>query len=398
MLSITINVKNGARYLARCLNALAKFDDVVVLDNFSTDDTCEIVNSPKYTNVRLFRGEFCGMGRVRNQVASYAKHDWILCVDCDEILHPKLVAELLKMQQNKKFIDNSIYKIRRHNYYDNFCVDGASWGNEQILRLYNRRQTKFMENEVHDSFIMNGMTIRQINVGFMYHFPYDNVAQLIDKMQFYSTLYARQHYLKKRPKLYNIPFRALMMFIKCYILKRGFMYGYEGLTISCYNAMGVFSKYIKLYELGYKREIGLGVGVIENIPQLQNAIEYINQQTLLPHMVFMVIDDAMLDDVYKTVPCMESINNIVAQNLVVPFKIIGSKSQDMATIMHEVTSNDTDLGVILWVPRVNILENSKLLKQCKNAITDAKTAFDVKDVAGVNFCFQLCNKEPWCKK
>ena len=189
MLSITINVKNGAKYLSRCLNALSKFDDVVVLDNYSTDETCEIAS--KYANVRLFQSEFVGMGRVRNQVAGYAKYDWILCVDCDEVLHPELTTKLLQMQRNNEFIDNSIYKIKRYNYYDNFRVDGASWGNDKILRLYNRKQTKFLENEVHDSFIMDGMTIRMIDKGFMYHFPYDTIAGLIDKMQFYSALYVK---------------------------------------------------------------------------------------------------------------------------------------------------------------------------------------------------------------
>ena len=70
MLSIAINVKNGAKHIERCLDALVKFDDVVILDNHSTDATVQLAS--KYPNVRLFVHDFLGMGRVRNLLATYA--------------------------------------------------------------------------------------------------------------------------------------------------------------------------------------------------------------------------------------------------------------------------------------------------------------------------------------
>ena len=63
MISIVINVKNGAKYLERTLNALSRFEDVVLLDNYSSDNTIAIANS--FNNVRVFEHEFCGMGKVR---------------------------------------------------------------------------------------------------------------------------------------------------------------------------------------------------------------------------------------------------------------------------------------------------------------------------------------------
>ena len=42
MLSICINVKNGERYLARTLLSVREFEDVVLLDNYSKDNTVAI--------------------------------------------------------------------------------------------------------------------------------------------------------------------------------------------------------------------------------------------------------------------------------------------------------------------------------------------------------------------
>lgn len=248
MLSIAINVKNGEKYLDKVLSALGQFDDIVLLDNYSTDNTIAIAK--KYSNVRIFEHEFCGMGKVRNMVAGFAKYDWVFFVDSDEVVSQELVNTLLKT----KFEDGYIYRILRYNFYDNFLVNTSSWGNDWILRLYNRNQTRFAENEVHDSFIQNGIKEKKLYGGVIYHFPYESVAQLIDKMQFYSTLYAKQNLAKKKVWLFTVPFRALFMFIKCYVLKRGFIDGYEGFLISSFNAIGVFVKYLKLYELSHKRK------------------------------------------------------------------------------------------------------------------------------------------------
>lgn len=278
MLSICVNVKNGDRFLARSLASLSKFSDVVLLDNYSTDSTLEVAR--QFSNVRIFQCKFEGMGKVRNLVASYARNDWLLFVDCDEVLEPELVDVLLSYN----FQRGNIYSIYRKNYYDGVLLETSSWGNDWIKRLYNRNDTRFAENQVHDNFIDKLPNV-DIKGGSMIHYPYEQVSQLIDKMQFYSALYAKQHHNKKHPTLWLIPFRAFFMFLKCYVLKRGFMSGYEGLVISSYNAIGVFTKYLKLYELDYRKKIAIAVR-FESLAELQKVATYVNEQYLLPEIVF----------------------------------------------------------------------------------------------------------------
>lgn len=362
MLSIAINVKNGATHLEQCLNSLSRFEDVVLLDNYSTDATIAIAK--KYANVRIFTDKFCGMGRLRNQVAGYAKYDWVFFVDSDEVVHPKLADKLLHMQLD----NNCIYTVLRHNFYDNFRVDGCSWGNDWILRLYNRTETQYLESEVHESLNTNGFKVAKIKVGFLYHFPYDNVTQLINKMQLYSTLYAKQHLGKKNPKLGIIPFRAFFMFVKCYILKLGFLYGFAGLAISSYNAIGVFSKYLKLYELANRFGLVLAISFTPKI-NLTRLSDAINLQKLLPVKVLIIVDKT-LADVFVTDQL-----KYLQTSVVVPIEVryIADPISNIVNTITESLAGDDDSNLAAaLIDDFTLLDESGLFLKLKQAFVSNK--------------------------
>ncbi len=366
MLSIAINIKNGEKYLARCLNALSKFEDIVILDNYSTDNTVAIANM--YPNVRLFQAEFNGMGRVRNLLSTYAKYDWLFFIDCDEIVQQQLVDCLLKLN----FADNTIYQVRRHNFYANYYVNSSSWDNDWVSRIYNRRQTQYTETDVHESVITKNFNVNKISTGFVYHFPYDNVSQLIDKMQFYSTLYAKQNFGKKKPRLYSLPLRAMMMFFKCYILKGGFRDGFEGLTISYYNAMGVFSKYIKLYELSYQCKIAIAFNINSyDEGLLNNIVKSINLQTLLPNLAI-ILCEGFITDLQQY-----QFTEYLASKLVVPGEVIFLMGQDGKCVLNNYLSSN-NIEFIAHIEDYHLLDNAKFFKQCKTAILHNKSILKAK--------------------
>lgn len=371
MLSVLINVKNGARHLEKCLDALHKFDDVVLLDNYSTDNTIAIAK--RYPNVRIFTHEFGGMGRMRNLLATYAKYDWVFFVDSDEIVSSDLVDKLLHMQLQ----DGYVYSVLRHNFYANCLLDAASWGNDWVNRIYNRKQTSYSDAEVHESVKTQGLLVERINQGQIYHFPYENIRQLLDKLQFYSTLYAEQNCSKKVAKLYQIPFRTWFMFIKCYILKRGFRHGFEGFVVSVFNAMGVAVKYLKLYELQHKRVLGMVVTLPQNSTEVQKLIKMINAQVLLPHKVFFLTvahgDTSVIPgstrDPHVEIPkhealadFMNEITTIINTNLVVPAALVPT----IADIQKN--ANQIPLDNLVYVENNASLADKRFFKRCKNSI------------------------------
>jgi len=241
-ITVTILTKNSQRYIKECLNALIGFDDIILLDNGSTDNTIQIAQT--FPNVKVIKSKFIGFGPLKNLAISYAKNDWILSVDSDEILSNALREELLTLSLQ----DNTIYAILRDNYYNQKLIQCCGWSNDFVLRLFNKNITKFNNKQVHESIIIEqNMQIKKLKNSFK-HYSFNNTEELIEKMQTYSSLYAKEHKNKKYSSPSKAFFRALFMFLKNYFFQKGFLYGYEGLLIAISNANGVFYKYMKLYE------------------------------------------------------------------------------------------------------------------------------------------------------
>ena len=242
-ISVTILTKNSEKYVADCVNALQGFDEVIVLDNGSSDGTIDIVNS--FSNVRLYESKFIGFGALKNLAASHASNNWILSIDSDEIITKDLSKELLELDLDKK----TVYSILRDNHYKQKLINSSGWGNDWVKRLYNKKNVCFNLNLVHESLDnASSCKVKKLKNTFL-HYTYDSPSELIQKMDYYSELWAQDHLgLKKSSPLIAV-LKALIAFIKSYFLKKGFLQGYEGLLISVNNANNVFFKYVKLYEL-----------------------------------------------------------------------------------------------------------------------------------------------------
>jgi hypothetical protein len=85
----------------------------------------------------------------------------------------------------------------------------------------------------------------------MLHYPYDNLKQFIRKNDFYADLRARELFQKgKKFSVLNLFVNPAGIFVKMYILKKGFLDGLTGLILAMlYSAVYTLMKYIKLWEL-----------------------------------------------------------------------------------------------------------------------------------------------------
>ena len=75
---ITYNEEDNIR---RCLESVTWCDEIVVVDNFSTDNTVEICL--EYTP-KVHQHEWLGYIGQRNLVREMASHTWVLFLDADE--------------------------------------------------------------------------------------------------------------------------------------------------------------------------------------------------------------------------------------------------------------------------------------------------------------------------
>lgn len=242
MISIAIIVKNGEKYLQDCLDALRSFEEIILLDNGSVDKTQMIAS--RFENVKIINHKFIGFGPLKNLAADFTKNDWILSLDCDEILPPELLDEILNITLDEK----CVYRFSRRSYFKNKWIKGCGWHPDKILRLYNKNRTEFNDNQVHESVLVKpGMQAVDLK-GHIKHYPYHSTDELLDKARFYATLYAQQHMGEKRSSPVKAVIRGTAAFLKSYILRGGCRDGYEGFIISYSQGFAAFLKYILLYE------------------------------------------------------------------------------------------------------------------------------------------------------
>lgn len=239
--SVTILTKNSRKYLPQVLDSLRTFDEVLIYDNGSTDDTLEIAKA--YPNVKIVLGIFEGFGPTHNKASSCAKHDWILSVDSDEVVTPEMAREIRETDLN----EDAVYSFPRHNFFNGKFIRWCGWYPDRQYRLYNRLQTRFTDAQVHEAIIISNMQHISLNSPLI-HYSYESIADFLSKMQSYSTLFAEQNKGKKSSSPFKALTHGIFAFIKSFFIKKGFMGGYEGFVISAYNAHTAFYKYLKLYE------------------------------------------------------------------------------------------------------------------------------------------------------
>ncbi len=241
-ISAVVLVKNNENTLSATLQSLRAFDDVVVYDNGSTDQSMEIARS--YPNVNLVEGEFKGFGWTKNHAASFAKNDWVIIVDSDEVVDETLLQTL----QTKSLDDHTVYLLNFKAFYKNIQVKHCGWNDQKIKRLFHKKVTQYNDNDVHEDIITEGLAVEVLE-GNMEHYSYHSMSEFIIKADRYSTLFAKNNVGKRASSPLKAFFNGGYSFIRTYILKRGFLDGYVGLLIAYSHMVTNFYKYLKLYEM-----------------------------------------------------------------------------------------------------------------------------------------------------
>lgn len=103
-LSACLIVRNEAKNIRKCLESLAGFDEIVVLDTGSIDDTPAICRH--FKRVKVFYDVWSDdFSAARNKAIGYCTGNWILSIDADEVLGSfKELQEIVDINRGKRTI------------------------------------------------------------------------------------------------------------------------------------------------------------------------------------------------------------------------------------------------------------------------------------------------------
>lgn len=250
MLSAVVLTKNEEENLKGCLSSLNFCDEIIMIDDFSTDGTLAIAKKAK-TKIfqRKLNGDFSSQ---RNFGLKKARGDWVLFVDADERVSKPLREEIERLMRsiNKGKSRNVAYYIKRRDFW---------WGrelrygetrkvrNKGLIRLVKRNSGQWI-GKVHESYMAKGPVGRLRS--FLDHFPHPRLKDFISEINFYSSLRAKELFLKgKKTNIIEIVLFPSVKFILNYLLYLGFLDGGPGFVYAFMMSFHSFLVRAKLYQL-----------------------------------------------------------------------------------------------------------------------------------------------------
>lgn len=234
---------NEAGQIRDVLESIKWADEIVVVDSFSQDGTVEIARE---YGAKIVSEKFNGFGKLRNAALAASSNDWMLSIDSDERCTPELKAEVQREVQNPQF---DAYMVPRKNYFFGRWIKGCGWYPDyRQPQFFDRTKMQYRDDLVHEGYNLNGRLghLKEHAI----QFPWPNLKVALAKMERYSTLMAERYAQEKRRESFGrLIGSPIGMFLKMYLLKKGFRDGREGLVLSCIYSYYTFLKYAKLWEL-----------------------------------------------------------------------------------------------------------------------------------------------------
>jgi glycosyltransferase involved in cell wall biosynthesis len=241
-LSAVLITRNAAAVLEPCLDSLAFADEVVIVDSSSSDGTVELASRK---GARVVPKVGLGFGRQKQFAVEQASHDWVLCLDADERVSPRLARSI---EQALATPVSPVYRMARRNRFLGRWLSHGEGYPDWSPRLFNRMNARWSDDLVHEK-VLFAVTPGTLH-GDLMHDSSDDLSAYLERQNRYTTLAARQAYEQGRSAgVLHLLFSPVVRFFKFYVLRLGFLDGLPGLlhiSIGCINS---YIKYAKLIEL-----------------------------------------------------------------------------------------------------------------------------------------------------
>lgn len=229
-LSALVLARNEEKIIGECLSQLTFADEIIVLDQASTDKTVEIAK--KYTN-KITTTKNQSFDKNRNQLASQAQGEWLLYLDADERLFPQGISEIQKTIRDGRY---SAYYMPRKNIVLGRWLKHGGWWPDYVPRLFKKSALALWQGAVHESPKVEGQFGYLTNP--IIHHTARDISQMFQKSVKWAKIEARLHHRAHHKKV-TIPTIIKAMareFTVRYFLKLGFLDAGAGLIQSLYQA------------------------------------------------------------------------------------------------------------------------------------------------------------------
>lgn len=243
-ISVVINTYNASKYLAEVLETVKDFDEVLICDMESTDNTLEIAERYGCRIVIFEKKDYNIVEPAREFAIHQAVHEWVLVVDADELIPVELKDYLYKKIKEPNCPDALLVARKNHMMG---CFMRSSYPDYQ-LRFFRKDKTHWPPI-IHARPKVDGI-IDQIPKNM------ENCAMIHKSVSMSNAFrlvneYTDNEVIRRKGThvtWMKLIFQPLFRFFKGYIIKGGFRYGKVGYIQACKHAYYKFIVLCKLLE------------------------------------------------------------------------------------------------------------------------------------------------------
>jgi glycosyltransferase involved in cell wall biosynthesis len=245
-LSVVVLTKNEEACIAEALESVKWADEIIVVDDESTDKTMDIVVG---FNAKVFRRKMDVEGKHRNWAYAQARNQWVLSLDADEKVTPELKTEIESAVVSSRF---AAFDIPLRNYIGNYWVKYGGWYPASKVRLFRKDKFKYEEVEVHPRVFIDGECGHLKND--IIHKGYPDLEHFLNSVNRQSTLEAKKWINTARKMSFgHALWRAVDRFFRRYLRKKAYKDGMYGFIIAFFDTLYQILSYAKYREMLNKK-------------------------------------------------------------------------------------------------------------------------------------------------
>jgi (heptosyl)LPS beta-1,4-glucosyltransferase len=241
-ITAVIIAKNEETMIANCIETVRWCQEILVIDNGSTDTTAELAKS---LGARIVSYKSNSFADLRNQALKYVKTDWLFYLDADERVTPRLQQEISVHMETKS---SAALDMNRENVMYGKVFKHGGWQNDWVTRVFYRETFQGWQGEVHESAHFKGQAI-QLHTPLV-HLTHRNTLDGLVKTMNWTPIEAELMFKAgaESVKLSTLIRKSLMEVFRRAISRQGRLDGIEGWIEALVQGMNRFLVYVQLWE------------------------------------------------------------------------------------------------------------------------------------------------------
>lgn len=247
MISTIFVVKDNPQYLLESIDSVRKISEEIIIGNLGIDDKLlkKLKSNPLIRIININKSvPFVEL--IREEMKSYAKNDYVLFLDPDEIIPESLSTNLKSLYKKYDYIS-----IPRKNIIFNKWIQHSRWWPDYQTRLF-KKPNVIWQTKIHSQPKIkgDGLKLEPEEKNAIIHHNYESISQYVEKMNRYAKSQANEMYKNSEALTITDAIKmSISEFISRFYAEKGYQDGMHGFVLAILQMFYPLLVYIYFWEL-----------------------------------------------------------------------------------------------------------------------------------------------------